>query len=329
MALLAYWRLNRFLDLQLGYPVFFTPHGTSTRANMSTISAAQVNELRKKTDQPLMDCKAALTEAGGDMEKAIVILRSRNSKIGTKREANEVAEGRVGIYIDAANSQAGIVEMRCESAPSAKSEQYIALTNDIAKHVATHEATNVEGLLSQSHGDHTIKERIDECVGLIREKMIVQRFERIVTGLFGQYVHHDGTVGVLLQCTGESANDEVLRDVCAHIAAMNPLYMTTGEVPAEAISKEKAVIAVQIEEGEKVAEAKAQEDGKEYRVKKPEILEKIADGKLKTWMSETVLTEQPMANTQKYPNQTVGQALAKIGVKPAKFVRFKVGAMAA
>lgn len=296
---------------------------------MSTISAAQVNELRKKTDQPLMDCKAALTEAGGDMDKAIVILRSRNSKIGTKREANEVAEGRVGIFLDAANAQAGIVELRCESAPSAKSEQFVALTRDMAQHVATHEAANVAGLMTQSFGSDTVKERIDEVVGLIREKMIVHRFERIVTGLFGQYVHHDGSVGVLLQCTGTQANDEVLRDVCAHIAAMNPLYMTTAEVPQDAIGKEKAVIAVQIEEGEKVAEAKAQDEGKKYNVKKPEILEKIADGKLKTWMSETVLTEQPMANTQKYPNQTVGQALAKIGVKPAKFVRFKVGATAA
>ena len=296
---------------------------------MITISAASVNELRKKTDQPLMDCKAALTEAGGDMEKAVTILRSRNSKIGTKREANEVAEGRVGVFIDAANTQAGIVEMRCESAPSAKSDQFIALTNDLAKHVATHEAANVAGLLTQSHGAYTIKERIDEVVGLIREKMIVQRFERVLGGVFGQYVHHDGTVGVLLNCHGDKANDEALRDVCAHIAAMNPQYLNVEQVPADQVEKEKAVIAKQIEESEKAAEQKATDEGKKYFVKNAQILEKISDGKLKTWMSEIVLTEQPMANAQKYPGQTVGQVLTKLGLTPTKFVRFKVGATAA
>ena len=296
---------------------------------MSTISAASVNELRKKTDQPLMDCKAALTEAGGDMDKAVTILRSRNSKIGTKREANEVAEGRVGVVIDAANAQAGIVELRCESAPSAKSDQFIKLAHDIAEHVASHEAANVAGLLTQTHGSHTVKERIDEVVGLIREKMIVQRFERIVGGVFGQYVHHDGTVGVLLNCQGDQAEAEPLRDVCAHIAAMNPLYLNADEVPAEALAKEKAVIATQIEEGEKAGEQKAKDEGKKYFVKNAQILEKIADGKLKTWMSEIVLTEQPMANAQKYPGQTVGQVLSKLGLKPTKFVRFKVGATAA
>ncbi len=295
----------------------------------TTISAAAVNELRKKTDQPLMDCKRALTETGGDMDKAVQYLRERNKAVGVKREGNEVAEGRVGVFIDAAKAEAGIVEMRCESAPSAKSDQFIALANGIAKHVATHEAADVAGLLTQSHGDHTVRERIDETVGLIREKMIVHRFARLTGGAFGQYVHHDGTVGALLQCDGVPGNDETLRDVCAHIAALNPPYMVVADVPADVVEKEKAVLAVQTTENEKAAEQKALDEGKKYFVKTPAILEKIGEGKIKTWLSETVLTEQPMANTAKYPGQTVGQVLTKLGLKPKQFIRYKVGATAA
>ncbi len=284
---------------------------------MSTITAAAVSELRKKTDQPLMDCKSALTEAGGDMEKAVLILRSRNAKVGTKREANEVAEGRVGVFIDAAKAEAGIVEMRCESAPSAKSDQFIKLANDVAKHVAGTAAADVPALMAQPHAGGTVKERVDEVVGLIREKMIVQRFARLTGGVFGQYVHHDGTVGVLLHCTGTGGSDEVLRDVCAHVAALNPQYLSPAEVPADLVTKEKTLMMQQIQGDEKNASKPAN------------IIEKIAEGKLKTWMSEITLTEQPMANTAKYPGQTVGQVLTKQGLKPAQFIRYKVGATAA
>ena len=284
---------------------------------MSTISAAAVNELRKRTDLPMMDCKAALQEAGGDMEKAIEILRSKFAKAAVKREGNETAEGRIGVFIDKANQAAGIVEMRCESAPSAKSDQFIALANDVARHVAANPAADVPALLAQTYGGKgTVQDRVNEVVGLIREKMIVHRFVRLTSGVFGQYVHHDGTVGVLLQCTGTGGSDEVLRDVCAHIAALNPQFTTAAEVPADVVAKEKAVAMQQIQADPKNAGKPAN------------IIEKIAEGKLKTWMGEAVLTEQPMANTVKYPNKAVGQILQGMGLTPVKFVRFKVGATA-
>ena len=100
---------------------------------MSTISAAAVNELRKRTDMPLMDCKKALTETAGDMDKAIAWLRSQNTKLQAKRSMNETAEGRVGVYIDPATENAAILEMRCESAPVTKSEQFIGLVNQLAR----------------------------------------------------------------------------------------------------------------------------------------------------------------------------------------------------
>lgn len=283
---------------------------------MSTISAALVNELRKKTDAPLMDCKKALTVSDGDMEKAILYLRSQNSKAAVKREGNETAEGRIGISIDAAKAEAAILEMRCESAPSAKSDLYIKLVADLAHHVAAHNPATVDALLAQPAGEGTVKTRIEEVVGLIREKMVVHQFKRYTGGVFGEYVHHDGMTGALLHCTGTGGNAEALRDVAAHIAAMNPQYLNPAEVPADAVAKETEFLKKQIAEDPK-------------HVGKPaNIFEKIAEGKVRTWLAEICLTEQPMANAAKYPGQTVGQVLAKMGLTAAGFTRYKVGTVA-
>ncbi len=282
---------------------------------MSTISAAAVNELRKKTDLPMMDCKKALTEANGDMEKAIEILRSQFAKATIKREGNETAEGRVGIFVDNAAKQAAILEFRCESAPTAKNDRVIELVSDLAKTVAGANPADVPALLAAPFGSSTVKERVDEVVGVIREKMIVQKFARDTGNMYGQYIHHDGSVGVLLVCSGATASDEVMRDVSAHIAALNPQFALVAEVPTDLIAKEKELAMTHI-----LAEPKNQ--GKPQN-----IVEKIAEGKMKTWLAETVLTEQPMANAAKYPNTTVGQALAKVGLTVLKFIRFKVGAI--
>jgi len=286
---------------------------------MSTITAASVNELRKRTDMPLMECKTALQEANGDMQKAIDILRTRGKGVGVKRAMNETAEGRIGIYIDPATQNAAIVEVRCESAPVVKSDQFIALANDLARAVAENNPTSVDQFLTQpvSGTQGTVTDRINDVIGLIRENMKVQRFQRLQGGVFGEYVHHDGTVGVLLQCTGTlTGSPEVLRDACAHIAALNPQYVGGTEIPADVVAKEKDLAMRQIKEDPKNASKPAN------------IVEKIAEGKLKTWMAEIVLAEQPMANAGKYPNTTVGQALQKAGVQPVKFVRFKVGEVA-
>lgn len=288
---------------------------------MSTISAAAVNELRKKTDLPLMECKTALTEANGDIQKAIEILRSRFAKAASKRETNETAEGRIGVYVEPAAETAAIVEMRCESAPSAKSEQFIQLAYDMARQVASAAPETVAQLMAQpySDGPGTVTDRLNETVGLIREKMIVHRFERLKAPVYGHYVHHDGTVGVLLACTGKPTGhtDEPLRDVCAHIAALNPAYLISTDVPADVVAKEKAIILEQMKGDPKNANKPAN------------IMEKIAEGKFKTWLGENVLVDQPMANSGKYPNKTVGEVLKGLGLTPVRFVRYKVGASAA
>jgi elongation factor Ts len=249
------------------------------------------------------------------MDKAVELLRSWNAKATVKREGNETAEGRVGIAIDTAKAVAAIVELRCESAPTAKNDLFGALVADLATHVAASNPADVATLLAQPYGKGTVQDRINDVVGLVREKMVVYRFARLEGGTFGQYIHHDGTVGALVQASGTPTGNstEVLRDVCAHIAALNPEFMNPSAVPAEKLAKEKAFIAQQIKDDPKNA------------TKPANIIEKMADGKIKAWLGETALTEQAMANGPKYPNTTVGQALAKVGLTVTKFLRYKVG----
>jgi elongation factor Ts len=284
---------------------------------MSTpVTPQLVKQLRDRTDQPMGLCKQALDQSAGDMEKAIAWLQQQNAKMGVKREGNETAEGRIGVFFDNAAKLAAIVEMRCESAPSAKSDQFIALAADIAKAAATSKAADVPAMLAEPFpGKGTVQARIDETVGVIREKMILHKFQRLQGGVYGGYIHHDGTVGVLVECKGTTANDELLRDVAAHIAALNPPFATPSAVPPEVVDKEKALVKADIE-------ADPKNTGKPAN-----ILEKIAEGKLRTKLAEIVLSEQPMANGMKYPNTTVGAALKKAGLEPVKFIRFKVGAV--
>jgi elongation factor Ts len=283
---------------------------------MAAVTPQMVKTLRDRTDQPMGLCKQALEENGGDMEKAIDWLRERSKGVSAKREGSETAEGRVGLYFDNAAKKAAIVEMRCESAPSAKSDQFIALAVDLAKHVAASKAADVAALLVEPFGPKgTVQDRINDVIGVIREKMVLQKFKRLEGGVYGGYIHHDGTVGTLIECKDGAANDEVLRDVAAHVAALNPPYATVADVPADVMEKEKGLV-------------KADMDADPKNVGKPaNILEKIAEGKLRTRLAEVVLTEQQMANEMKYPKTTVGAALKKAGLEPVRFVRFKVGAV--
>src|SRR5687767_15406518 len=119
---------------------------------MAAVTPQMVKQLRDRTDQPMGLCKQALDQNAGDMEKAVDWLRSQNKNMGVKREGNETAEGRIGVFFDNAAKKAAIVEMRCESAPSAKSDQFIALATDIARHVATSKAADVAATLVEPFG---------------------------------------------------------------------------------------------------------------------------------------------------------------------------------
>jgi elongation factor Ts len=280
---------------------------------MSQISAAVVKELRDRTDMPMMKCKAALEKAGGDLEKAILVLREEGAKFtGGEKGARETAEGRIGAYSDQ-KSVGALVEMRCETPSVVKNDRFVALANEIAKHVADAKPTSVEELVKQKlvgGSEQTIQDRINDVVGVIRENMRPARFARL-EGITGEYVHHDGTLGVLIQVKGETADPVLLRDICAHIAALNPAYALASEVSADVAEREKALAKKQAEE------AAAGKPGA--------VVEKIAEGKYKTWLGENVLVDQPMANQMKYPKKSVGDLLKAAKLEVVKFVRYKVG----
>lgn len=185
------------------------------------ISAADVMKLRNMTNLPMMDCKAALTETNGDISKAVDVLRKKFKDATAKFAAREAAEGRVAIVIDPATKVGSIIEVRCETAPVAKSDAFIALASDLAKYVADKNPTSVESMLTQEFAaGKTVQDRISEVIGLIRENMKIERFTR-VTGLMGGYTHHDGSLGVLLVVDGPSADAAQLRDVAMHVAAQS------------------------------------------------------------------------------------------------------------
>jgi elongation factor Ts len=276
---------------------------------MSTISAATVKALRERTNAPMMDCKAALAETNGDIDKAIEWLRKKNASIQAKKGERETDTGRVAVHLDPAHKAGAIIEVRCESAPVAKSEPFVVLANDLARQAAEKGAASVEELLAQPFvGDakKTVNDRIGETIGLVRENMKVARLARLSGGLLGAYTHHDGSVGVLLQVEGAQADPQLLRDVAMHITAKNPVSARREDVPQALVDKEK-----------EIARAQAAATGKPAN-----IVERIAEGKMKTWFAENVLVEQPFV---KDDSRTVGDLLKAAGLKMVGFVRFRVG----
>lgn len=283
---------------------------------MSAITADAVNRLRKMTDRPMMECKAALTEAGGDFDKAVAILREKNAKLMASKADRETAEGRIGVWIAPDHSAAGIIEVRCESAPVAKAEDFVKLVDELAQHVAlaTKGSETVDDLLAMklhTQPSVTVQERLGEVVGKIRENMRIARFRVLRGGPFGAYVHFDGTVGTLFQADGALPTDaQVLKDVAMHITAKQPLAAVREQIDPAVLASEKELAQKQIAADPKNAGKPAN------------IIEKIIEGKLKTWLAENVLVEQPFV---KDDTQTVGQLLARSKLQAKAFVRFKVG----
>jgi elongation factor Ts len=280
---------------------------------MSQISPAAVKALRDRTNAPMMECKAALTEASGDMDKAIELIRKKFAAIQAKRGDREAAEGRIAVHLDAGQKVGAIVELRCESAPVAKNEHFIQLAEDIAKQVAQKNPKTVEELLAQPFvGDakKTVNDRIGEVVGLIRENMKPARFIRLTGGVLGGYVHHTGGLGVLLQVAGDKDDEQLLRDVCMHITARNPVAARRDDVSADVLAKEKEIAKEQI-----AADPK-------NKSKPANILDKIVEGKIKTWLAENVLIDQPFV---KDDSKSVGEVLKSGGYELTRFVRYQVG----
>ncbi|SFH99603.1 translation elongation factor Ts [Planctomicrobium piriforme] len=277
---------------------------------MAEITAAAVKALREKTDLPMMDCKKALTEAGGDEAKAIQILQEQVGKVIGKRATNATLEGRVFTKTAPDGSEAVAVEVLCESAPVAGSEALAALGNALtAQLLSGPGAESGEALLDQPNPNGTgkLRELYESVVNKIREKIVVNRIAK-VKGPVGVYVHHDGKTAVLFAAEGTAKDAAVLRDVAMHVAAMKPTVATVEQADPAAVKAERERLA---------AEARA--------TKKPEnIIEKIVDGRMGVFYRDVagVLTEQLFA---KDDSKTVRQILAENGLKAKDFKLIVLG----
>lgn len=278
---------------------------------MAEISAAAVRALRDRTGLPMMDCKKALTEAGGDEEKAIAWLKERNKGKLEERAGNVTGEGRMFVKVAPDSSAAAIVEIQCESAPVATSGSLKELADQLVGTVLDKGVSTPEELLAQpAAGGGTLRDVFDEVAGKIREKIVVARVKRIA-GPVASYVHHDGKTAVLFQAEptkpGTSPDLDVMRDVAMHIAAMRPTVTSPEDLDASLVEAEKEKL-----------KAEARASGKPDN-----ILDKIVEGQLKRFYSEQgVLVLQPFAKDEA---KTVGQALAEKGLQAKSFELWILG----
>ena len=277
---------------------------------MAEITAQAVKELRDLTNLPMMEVKRALTEAKGDQQRAIELLKESNKKVSIKRAENATSEGLIRTGVSADGTRAAMVELQCESAPVAKADDFVFLADQILKQLLNGPgAATPEELLSQPAPDRsgtTLAALLEEVVGKIREKMVLSRVVR-VEGPAGAYTHHDGKTGVLFRAGGENKSAPVLRDVAMHVAALKPVVTHPEELPAGDVAAEKQRLTTEAAASGKPAN----------------ILEKMVEGRMKTYYAEQgVLGFQLFA---KDDSKTVNQALAESGLKPVSFTRWILG----
>ncbi len=270
---------------------------------MAEITASMVKELRERTDAPMMDCKKALSEAAGDMQKAEEILRVRFGNKAAKSAGRVAAEGVVSINISADGKSAAMVEVNCETDFVAKNDDFLALTRALADMVLNQNPADVAALSALPYNGKSVEEARTELVGKIGENMSIRRFVRMnATGKFASYVHGN-KIGVLVDVSGD---DAVAKDIAMHIAASKPKSLDASGVSQELIDTER-----------RVAIEKAKEAGK------PEaMLEKIAEGTVQKFLKEVTLLSQPFVKDDK---QTVEQVLKSKSSQCHGFSMFIVG----
>ncbi len=279
---------------------------------MAEITAAAVMALREKTGLPMMECKKALQECGGNTEQAVEWLRKQGVKTQAMRADRETSCGRLAVYTDPARGVATIIELKCESPPVAGSQDFKDLANDIARTLALGPgAKSPEELLeqkSQSHPAKTLGELKDDLFNRMREVFELARIKRIDAPC-GGYAHHDGSKAALVEISGNVSGAqaaEVAKDIAMHVVALAP----------QAIRKEDLDPAVVAKEREILSDA-ARKEGK------PEnIIAKMIEGRLRNFFSQCVLLEQPFVKDDK---QTVGQLAKGAGLEVKSVENWKLG----
>lgn len=282
---------------------------------MAAITASMVAELRGKTDAPMMECKKALTEADGDMAKAEEILRVKLGSKAGKAAARITAEGVISSYIDGAVGS--LLEVNCETDFVTKNDSFLAMAKAAAELVAKSNPADVAALgalpYSQDGFGPTLEDVRKGLIGKIGENMSFRRFKRFATGTkLASYLH--GTrIGVVVEFEGD---DGAAKDVAMHVAAMKPVALTSADVPAELIEKERAVAAGKAEEDRKAAEAAGKP------AQPAEIVAKRIEGGVQKFLKEVSLFNQAFVKNDK---QTVEQMLKAAGTNVKSFTLYVVG----
>ena len=284
---------------------------------MANITAQMVKELRERTGAGMMDCKKALQEAEGNMEKAVDLLREKGLSKAAKKAGRVAAEGLVAIEMNDDNTVASMVEVNSETDFVAKNEDFKVFVKDAACMALATDKEDIASLLGETHKEGiTLQEVLNNRVAKIGEKLDFRRFAKVVTnGQVAGYIHGGGKIGVLVEMETEARDAKVLelgKDVAMQVAAMNPKYVSRDEVDAEYIAHETEVLTQQ-----------ALNEGKPAN-----IVEKMVKGRLEKELKEVCLLEQTFV---KNPDITVKQLVADVAkavgsdIKVVKVVRFEVG----
>jgi elongation factor Ts len=279
-----------------------------------SISASMVRDLREKTSAGMLDCKKALEETKGDFEAAVEWLRKKGLASAAKKSDRLAAEGLVTAIVE--NGKTGVLlEVNSETDFVAKNDNFKKLVAELTKYVAQNSVANIDALLNSSMNGQKISDLVKEAIAKIGENLVLRRFIRFDSnGYVHSYVHGDGKIGVLVELSGraDEAAKTFANDACLHIAAMNPLALSADQISSEVIAKEKEIL-----------KGKALEQGK-----KPEMIEKIVEGQIRKFLSESALLEQSFV---KNPDIKVKDYMAEMAKKSSepftlkRFVRFELG----
>ena len=279
---------------------------------MSQITAAAVMALRDKTGLPMMECKKALAECGGDTSAAVEWLRKQGVKTQALRADRETSTGRLAVYADPAKGVGTIIELKCESAPVAGSPDFKDLVADIAKTLALGPGAKTPAELlaqkSQAHPDRTLGELKDDLFNRMREVFDLSRICRIDAPC-GGYVHHDGTKAAIVEVSGDASSAkaaETAKEIAMHVVALSPKAVSKDDLDPAVVQKEREILT----------EA-ARKEGK------PEnIIAKMIEGRLRNFFSQCVLLEQPFVKDDK---QSVGQLAKAAGLEVKRMENWVVG----
>ncbi|MDH4098972.1 MAG: translation elongation factor Ts [Nitrospirota bacterium] len=278
-----------------------------------SVSAAVVKELRDKTGAGMMDCKKALAETNGDLEKAIDFLRQKGLAAAAKKADRVAAEGVAAVVLSDAGTEGVVLELNCETDFVAKTDEYRQIAETLAKKALESKAASVDALLNTAAGDgKTVGDIVKEAVAKMGENIQVRRFERATGDVLAAYIHGGGKIGVLVSGKGPAtdAARNALKDVAMQVAAARPLAVVREDIAQDVLIREKEIFSAQAAESGKPAN----------------IIEKMVEGRIQKFYAESCLVEQVYIKDPA-GKQTVAAYLKSVdaGLAVTGFTRFEVG----